>query len=252
MSSNVRNCVREENRGEKRKKGREREGVFILSLFSRPQSPTRLGPSAGESCLRRRLGWSAIDQYPIFILFCFIETEKYAHVTFFFNGGQEAQFDGEVRQLVPSPKVATYDLQPEMSAQGVTDEMCKAIESDKYPFLMCNFAPPDMVGHTGKYEPAVIACAATDKAIGQIHKSCLQHGYALMITADHGNAEQMFSPSGGPHTAHTTNRVPLMMVNSGHKYRNISHNVALCDVAPTVLAVMGLPQPPEMTGQSLV
>lgn len=180
------------------------------------------------------------------------ETEKYAHVTFFFNGGQEAQFEGEERKLVPSPKVATYDLLPEMSAQGVADEVCKAIESGKHPFVMCNFAPPDMVGHTGKYEPAVKGCAATDKAIGQIYKSCKEYGFALMITSDHGNAEQMFSPSGGPHTAHTTNRVPMMMINSGHKYHNISHNAALCDVAPTVLAVMGLSQPPEMTGQSLV
>ncbi|EDO43251.1 predicted protein [Nematostella vectensis] len=179
------------------------------------------------------------------------ETEKYAHVTFFFNGGVEKKFDLEDRMLVPSPKVPTYDLLPPMSSQGVADEMCKAIESGKYPFVMCNFAPPDMVGHTGKYDAAVIACTATDKAIGQIYQTCQKQNYTLMVTSDHGNAEQMISEQGGPHTAHTTNRVPYIMTG-GHKFRQFTHNAALCDVGPTVLDVMGLECPKEMTGTSLL
>lgn len=122
------------------------------------------------------------------------ETEKYAHVTFFFNGGQEAQFKGEERKLVPSPKVPTYDHKPEMSVSEVAQEMCTAVESGKYPFVMCNFAPPDMVGHTGKYEPAVKAVTATDKAIGMVKAACDKTGTVLLVTADHGNAEQMIDP----------------------------------------------------------
>lgn len=192
--------------------------------------------------------WLSVQNVPQF--HC-AETEKYAHVTFFFNGGVEKQFEGETRFMVPSPKVPTYDLKPEMSAQGVCEEVCKAIKSGQYPFVMCNFAPPDMVGHTGKYEPAIKGCEATDKAIGEIFKTCEESGYVLMVTADHGNAEQMFSEHGGPHTAHTTNRVPLVMTG-GLKFKEITHNAALCDVATTVLDVLGLPIPKEMTGQSLL
>lgn len=179
------------------------------------------------------------------------ETEKYAHVTFFFNGGQEKAFEGEERCMVPSPKVATYDLDPKMSAKGVAEKMVEAINSDKYHFLMCNFAPPDMVGHTGKYEPTIIACGVTDEAIGMIKEACEKKGYVLLITADHGNAEKMIDEKGGPVTSHTTNRVPFCMVGPT-KYRNITHNAALCDVAPTVLKLMNLQQPKEMTGQALV
>lgn len=192
--------------------------------------------------------WLSVQNVPQF--HC-AETEKYAHVTFFFNGGVEKQFEGETRFMVPSPKVATYDLQPEMSAQGVGAEVCKAVKSGQYPFVMCNFAPPDMVGHTGKYEPAIKGCEATDKEIGEIFKTCEEQGYVLMVTADHGNAEQMFGVNGGPHTAHTTNRVPFVMTG-GLKFKEITHNAALCDVATTVLDVMGLPIPQEMTGQSLL
>lgn len=182
------------------------------------------------------------------------ETEKYAHVTFFFNGGQEKAFDGEERVMVPSPKVATYDLQPEMNCAGVADEMAKAIASKKYPFIMCNFAPPDMVGHTGKYEPAVKACAATDKAIGVVKNACEQHGYVLLVTADHGNAEKMYDSKGGPLTSHTTYRVPFCMANTDRKFKiPPDHNAALCDVAPTVLDLLGRPIPAEdMTGKSLL
>jgi len=178
------------------------------------------------------------------------ETEKYAHVTFFFNGGREIQFDMEERGLVPSPKVATYDLQPEMNSQGVAKAMVDTIAAGEHPFVMCNFAPPDMVGHTGKYEPAVLACEATDKAIGVIREVCLKHGYTLMVTSDHGNAEQMISPQGGPHTAHTVNRVPFCV--TGRKFKKFEHNAALCDVATTVLQELGIALPQEMTGQQLL
>ena len=181
------------------------------------------------------------------------ETEKYAHVTFFFNGGQEKEFPGEVRKMVPSPKVATYDLQPEMNCKGVAEALSEAMASKKYPFLMCNFAPPDMVGHTGKYDAAVKACAATDEAIGIVKKSCEDNGYVLLVTADHGNAEKMFDDKKGPHTAHTTNRVPFIMANTTHKFGSVSHNAALCDVAPTVLDLMQIPVPEkDMTGKSLL
>lgn len=192
--------------------------------------------------------WLSLKKQPQFHT---AETEKYAHVTFFFNGGVEHQFDQEDRKLIPSPKVATYDLQPEMSCISVADEMANAIASEKYPFAMLNFAPPDMVGHTGKYDSAVKACEATDEAIGRVKDACDQHGYVMMVTADHGNAEQMISEKGGPHTAHTTYRVPFC-VTKGIKFRNITHNAALCDVAPTILEVMRIEKPTEMTGQSLV
>ena len=180
------------------------------------------------------------------------ETEKYAHVTYFFNGGQEKEFKGEERKMVPSPKdVPTYDLKPEMNAAGVSDAVCNVISEEKFPFIVCNFANPDMVGHTGKYEPAIKACAATDVGIGKIRDMCEKKGYVLLVTSDHGNAEQMYDEKGGPFTAHTTNRVPFCMTGS-HKFITPSHNAALGDVAPTVLALMGIAKPDEMTGQSLL
>ncbi|KAJ2765328.1 hypothetical protein IWQ57_004821, partial [Coemansia nantahalensis] len=147
------------------------------------------------------------------------ETEKYAHVTFFFNGGTEAQFTGEDRDLIPSPKVATYDLKPEMSALEVGDKVADEIATGKYPFVMCNFAPPDMVGHTGDYDAACMAIEATDKAIGRIYEACKEHGYTLFVTADHGNAEKMLSDDGStPHTAHTCSRVPFVMAPGDRKF----------------------------------
>ncbi|KAG0203017.1 hypothetical protein BGX28_004571 [Mortierella sp. GBA30] len=179
------------------------------------------------------------------------ETEKYAHVTFFFNGGSEAQFKGEDRDLVPSPKVATYDLQPEMSAAAVGDKVAEEIATGKYPFIMCNFAPPDMVGHTGIYEAAIKGVEATDAAIGTIYEACVKHGYILFVTADHGNAEKMLSDDfSTPHTAHTCARVPFVMTSKTHKFNDTKG--ALCDVAPTILRVMDLDIPSEMNGQSLV
>ncbi|KIJ19546.1 phosphoglycerate mutase [Paxillus involutus ATCC 200175] len=185
------------------------------------------------------------------------ETEKYAHVTFFFNGGVEKQFPSEERHMISSPRVATYDLQPEMSAQGVADKVAEVVKSHKHEFVMCNFAPPDMVGHTGIYDAAVKAITATDKAVGTISKACEEAGYVLLITADHGNAEQMVNAeTGAPHTAHTTNKVPFIMAGEGLEFVQDEEGAeepgALADVAPTVLAIMGLPQPEEMTGRSLL
>ncbi|KAG2226144.1 hypothetical protein INT45_011761 [Circinella minor] len=180
------------------------------------------------------------------------ETEKYAHVTFFFNGGTEAQFDKEDRALIPSPKVATYDLQPEMSSHAVAERVAEAIQTDKYPFVMCNFAPPDMVGHTGKYDAAVKAVGATDKGIEIIRDACKKHGYILMITADHGNAEKMISDDGkNPHTAHTTADVPFIVDSDKYKFIENAKG-CLADVAPTILYIMGLDVPKEMTGHNLV
>ncbi|VDP21290.1 unnamed protein product [Soboliphyme baturini] len=181
------------------------------------------------------------------------ETEKYAHVTFFFNGGREAAFANEDRFMVPSPKVPTYDLQPPMSSALVADKMKETIGLKKYPFVMCNFAPPDMVGHTGIFDAAVQACEATDNAIGIVEKACNENGYILMVTADHGNAEKMYDPVGGKHTAHTCNPVPLISTGKQKLKKTLSDRApALCDVAPTVLQAMGLPIPPEMTGSSML
>ncbi|KAI9193285.1 2,3-bisphosphoglycerate-independent phosphoglycerate mutase [Polychytrium aggregatum] len=179
------------------------------------------------------------------------ETEKYAHVTFFFNGGSEKQNVHEDRELIASPKVATYDLQPEMSASGVAEKVAEVIATNNYPFVMCNFAPPDMVGHTGKYEPAIKGVEATDKGIGVIYEACKKHGYVLFITADHGNAEKMLAENGQPHTAHTCNPVPFIMTSTRHNFA-LRSDAALCDVAPTILEVMGLDIPAEMSGKSLL
>ncbi|KAH0559085.1 hypothetical protein GP486_004336 [Trichoglossum hirsutum] len=180
------------------------------------------------------------------------ETEKYAHVTFFFNGGVEKQFPGEERELIPSPKVATYDLDPEMSSAAVGDKLCERIKEGKFEFLMNNFAPPDMVGHTGVYKAAIEGVAATDVAIGRIFETCKQEGYVLFVTADHGNAEEMLTEEGTPKTAHTTNKVPFVMANAPKGWSLKQEGGVLGDVAPTILAVMGLEQPEDMSGHSLL
>jgi 2,3-bisphosphoglycerate-independent phosphoglycerate mutase len=180
------------------------------------------------------------------------ETEKYAHVTFFFNGGEETLFPGEERILVPSPKVATYDLQPEMSAYEVTDRLVEAIEADKFDLIVVNFANGDMVGHSGILEAAEKAVLAVDKCLGRLRAAVEKQGGVLLITADHGNAEQMVDPeTGEPHTAHTLNKVPFVLVNGPASVRRLADG-ELCDVAPTVLELMHLPQPKEMTGHSLL
>lgn len=177
------------------------------------------------------------------------ETEKYAHVTFFFNGGVEEPFEGEDRILVPSPMVATYDLQPEMSAQEVTDNLVAAITGNEYDVIICNYANPDMVGHTGKIEAAVKAIEAIDNCLGQVLEAVRKTSAELLITADHGNAEQMRShETGQAHTAHTSNPVPLVYAGRPANLETGS----LCDIAPTMIDLLGLEKPAEMTGRSLV
>lgn len=180
------------------------------------------------------------------------ETEKYAHVTFFFNGGVEKENPGEDRALIPSPKVATYDLQPEMSAYEVADEAVKRIESGRYDVMILNFANPDMVGHTGVMEAAIKAVETVDACAGKVIDAVLATGGAVLLTADHGNAEKMVDENGGPMTAHTTSLVPLLLADPQHPDRKLKDGGALCDLSPTLLALMGLAQPAEMTGESLL
>lgn len=178
------------------------------------------------------------------------ETEKYAHVTFFFNGGVEAQLPGETRILVPSPKVATYDLQPEMSAVEVTDRVVAEIEAKRHDVVILNFANGDMVGHTGVLAAAVKAVETVDACVGRVVDAVQKAGGVLCVTADHGNAEVMVDPeSGEPFTAHTTNAVPFIVVSDAVRH---VHEGALCDIAPTLLELLGIEVPPEMTGRSLL
>ncbi|MCV9935602.1 2,3-bisphosphoglycerate-independent phosphoglycerate mutase [Boseaceae bacterium BT-24-1] len=180
----------------------------------------------------------------------FAETEKYPHVTYFFNGGREEPFAGEERSMTPSPKVATYDLQPEMSAPELTGKVVAAVESGQYDLFVLNFANPDMVGHTGVLSAAIKAVETIDTSLGQIAEAILAKGGALIVTADHGNAELMVDPvTGNPHTAHTTFPVPVMLI--GGPAAGLAEG-RLADVAPTLLALLGLEQPAEMTGQSLL
>ena len=178
------------------------------------------------------------------------ETEKYAHVTFFFSGGREDTFTGEERILIPSPQVATYDLQPEMNAPLLTDKLVTAIESGEHDVIICNYPNGDMVGHTGKYDAAVKACEAVDQSIGRVLAALEKTGGECLITADHGNAEQMVNPqSGQAHTAHTCEPVPLIYVG---RNATPAKTGALQDIAPTILHLMGMEQPEEMTGQPLM
>ncbi len=177
------------------------------------------------------------------------ETEKYAHVTFFFNGGVEKQYPGEDRILVKSPAVATYDLQPEMSAYEVTDKMVEAVKSGKYDALILNYANCDMVGHTGVFEAAVKAVEAVDTCVGRVVEAVKEMGGCVLLTADHGNADRMVDDDGTPFTAHTTNPVPFCVINHPCQLREGGR---LADIAPTMLKVLGLPQPDEMTGESII
>ncbi len=179
------------------------------------------------------------------------ETEKYAHVTFFLNGGIEQPFEGEERLLIPSPKIATYDLKPEMSAPEVTDALVDAILGGRYDAIICNYANADMVGHTGNYAATVQAIETLDHCLGRVVKALHTVGGEMLVTADHGNAEQMVDEEvGQPHTAHTNNLVPLIYV--GSRPARLRADGALCDLAPTLLQIMDLPQPAEMTGRSLI
>lgn len=180
------------------------------------------------------------------------ETEKYAHVTYFFNGGVEQAFPGEERVLVPSQKVPTYDLKPEMSADGIADAVVDAIEHGKFQVIIVNFANADMVGHSGKIEPTVKAVETVDACLGRIYKAVKQKGGGMIVTADHGNAEMLIDPvTGGPHTAHTTNPVPFIVVSDDDKRFALRSEGALQDISPTILSMLGISQPKEMTGHDL-
>ncbi|NJO84652.1 MAG: 2,3-bisphosphoglycerate-independent phosphoglycerate mutase, partial [Blastochloris sp.] len=210
-------------------------------------------PQEVEHPMARVVSEAGLQQFHI------AETEKYPHVTFFFNGRREQPFEGEARVLVPSPKeVATYDLQPEMSAERVTQELLKAIESDKYDFIIVNYANPDMVGHTGVQEAIIKACNTVDACLGRVIPAILERGGAALIIADHGNAEMMIDlETGGPHTAHTTNPVPCILAapeGIGLSKGDISLRSGgrLADVVPTLLDMMGVEKAAAMTGKSLI
>jgi 2,3-bisphosphoglycerate-independent phosphoglycerate mutase len=177
------------------------------------------------------------------------ETEKYAHVTFFFSGGREEKFRNEERIMIPSPKVATYDLQPEMSAYGVTDALIKAIETEKFDFICVNFANGDMVGHTGVYEAIKKAIVTVDECAGKVIKAAQKAGYSILVIADHGNADHALNEDGSPNTAHSLNPVPSILISED--YKSIKEGI-LADVAPTLLTIMGVPIPKDMTGKVLV
>ena len=213
-----------------------------LSRFHRVMFP----PTRLDRILGAEIAGAGLRQLRI------AETEKYAHVTFFFNGGEETPFPGEKRILIPSPKVATYDLAPEMSADEMTGKLVEAVGSDEFDFILVNYANPDMVGHTGDLAAAITAIETVDRCLGRLETAVRAACGALLITADHGNAETMRdAETGEPHTAHTVNSVPAILVNPPDTVTGLADG-SLADVAPTLLALLGLPQPPEMTGRSLI
>ena len=179
------------------------------------------------------------------------ETQKYAHVTFFFNGGEEKQFEGEDRILIPSPDVETFDLKPEMSAYEVTDAVLKAIDEDKYDVIIMNYANCDMVGHTGMMDAAVKAVKAVDECVGKVVDALVKKGGKAIVTADHGNADKMVDEEGKPFTPHSTNPVPAIVIDPACPSHELREGGRLCDLCPTLLKLMGMPQPKEMTGESL-
>jgi 2,3-bisphosphoglycerate-independent phosphoglycerate mutase len=177
------------------------------------------------------------------------ETTKYAHVTFFYNGGEEVKFEGEDRILIPTPDVSTFDLMPEMSAPPVCDAVCEAIETGKYDVIILNFANCDMVGHTGFFDAAVKAVETVDTCVGRVQDSTEKMGGVMLLTADHGNADKMLDTDGSPFTAHTTNPVPFAVIG---KECNLREGGRLCDISPTIIKLLGLEKPCEMTGESLI
>jgi 2,3-bisphosphoglycerate-independent phosphoglycerate mutase len=220
------------------------EFVMLTRYAANIKLPAAFPPASLENTLGEWLSKKGKKQLRI------SETEKYAHVTFFFNGGVEDEFDGESRSLVASPKVATYDLQPEMSAPELTEKLVAAIKSGEFDTIICNYPNGDMVGHTGVYGAAVQACEALDGCIGQVVEAIKSVDGQLLITADHGNAEMMINPeTGGVHTAHTNLPVPLIYV--GHKSLTLKDDGKLSDLAPTMLSLSDIEIPAEMTGQVL-
>jgi 2,3-bisphosphoglycerate-independent phosphoglycerate mutase len=208
--------------------------------------PVVIPPESLDNILANLMGQAGLRNLRV------AETEKYAHVTYFFNGGVEQPFPGEDRLVVPSQKVATYDLKPEMSATGIADAVIKAVEDGTFDVIIVNFANADMVGHSGKIEPTVKAVETVDACLARIEPVVRAKGGALLITADHGNAEMMIDPvTGGPHTAHTTNPVPFIVVAENEKKFSLKPGGSLRDISPTVLGMLGIPQPSEMTGSDL-
>lgn len=221
-------------------------GLVEYSEALNPMIPAMFTPQTLQNNLGELVAAAGMQQLRI------AETEKYAHVTFFFNGGREEPFAGEERILVPSPKVATYDLKPEMSAREVTDKLVAAIESAKFDLIVVNYANTDMVGHSGDINAAMKAVEAVDTALGRISAAVLEQGGAMLITADHGNAECLHDEdSGQAHTAHTLNPVPCVLVGVKRENRKLPNGV-LADIAPTLCALLGISQPPEMTGRNLL
>jgi 2,3-bisphosphoglycerate-independent phosphoglycerate mutase len=211
------------------------------------QAPVAFPPQSMHNTLGEVLSARGLKQLRI------AETEKYAHVTFFFNGGVEIPNPGEDRILIPSPDVATYDLKPEMSARELTGTVLAEIARDKYDVIILNYANPDMVGHTGIIEATINALQVVDDCLGQVVKAILSRDGTVLVTADHGNAEQMLDANGhDPHTAHTTNPVPLILAGDHYRGRTLRQDGALEDIAPTMLQILGIPQPPEMTGRTLL
>lgn len=206
--------------------------------------PVAFGPEQLDQILADELAEAGFKNLRI------AETEKYAHVTFFFNGGVEPVFSGEERILIPSPKVATYDLKPEMSACGITDEVVNQIESGRFDVVIMNYANADMVGHTGNLEATIKAIEVIDECLGRVASAARARGGTVIITADHGNAEQMIDPvTGQIFTAHTTNPVPVILIGE-HRCR-LREGGSLRDIAPTMLGILGLAKPAQMTGQDL-
>ncbi len=242
----TRTFVDDDFTGFERKGGRQKVYYVCMTQYdaSMPNVEVAFKPESLTNTLGEFLAKNNLKQLRI------AETEKYAHVTFFFNGGREVMFDGEDRILVNSPKVATYDLQPEMSAVEVCDKVCEAIESGKYDVVILNFANCDMVGHTGIFDAAVKAVETVDTCVGRVMDSTLKMGGAMLLTADHGNADCMVAEDGTPFTAHTTNPVPFSVIGAGDC--KLREGGRLCDISPTIIKLLGLKQPEEMTGISIV
>ena len=241
----TRTFVDDEFNGFERKGGRVKVHYVCMTQYdaSMPNVDVAFRPQELKNTLGEYLAKMNKTQLRI------AETEKYAHVTFFFNGGEEVKFEGEDRILVASPKVATYDLQPEMSAVEVCDKVCEAIKTGKYDVVILNFANCDMVGHTGVFSAAVTAVETVDECVGRVADTTLKMGGVMLLTADHGNADRMLDTDGSAFTAHTTNPVPFTVVGKDCELRQ---GGKLCDISPTILKLLELPQPEEMTGESII